>query len=111
MQEYIKQLEQRIIDLERRFYPIENIMYEQYEKEIEFRKSKEIEKEGYSYNVLFIIESDKGRSEITMKDCRGYTEKQALFLAQKDKVYPNMSRLKESGKIKWFKIIDKKIVK
>ena len=73
MEEYIKQLEQRITDLERRFYPIENIMYEQYEKEIELRKSTLIEKEGYSYNVLFIIESDKGRSEIRLSDCKGYT--------------------------------------
>lgn len=111
MENYIKQLEQRIIDLERRFYPIENIMYEQYEKEIEFRKSKDIEKEGYSYNTLFIVESDKGKVEIHLNDCKGYTEKQALYLAQRDKVYPNMHRLVKEGKIKWFKIFDKQIVK
>ena len=109
--ETIEQLIQRITDLERRFYPIENIMYEQYEKEIEYRKSTLIEKEGYSYNVLFIIETDKGRTQITLKDCKGYTEKQALYLAQRDVVYPNLNRLKQSGKIKWFKIFDKKIIK
>ena len=111
MENKIKELEQRIIDLERRFYPIENIMYEQYEREIESRKATLIEKEGYSYNVLFIVETDKGKTEIHLDDCKGYTEKQALYLAQRDKVYPNMARLKEEGRVKWFKIFDKQIKK
>ena len=106
----IKELEQRIIDLERRFYPIENIMYEQYEKEIELRKSKQIENEGYSYKVQYTLDTDKGKKDIVV-EVKAYSVRQALFISNRDIVYPNMCKLKESGKIKWFKTIDKKIVK
>lgn len=109
MENKIKELEQRIIDLERRFYPIENIMYEQYEKEIELRKSTLIEKEGYSYKVQYTLETDKGKKDMIV-EVKAYTEKQALFISNRDIVYPNMSRLKEEGKIKWFKTINKQIV-
>lgn len=110
MEELIHQLQNRITDLERRFYPLENIMYEQYEKEIELRKSTLIEKEGYSYDVLYTIETDLGKKDIKIK-VKAYTEKQALFISNRDIVYPQMSRLKESGKIKWFKTINKQIIK
>jgi len=110
MENRIKELEQRIIDLERRFYPIENVMYEQYEKEIELRKSTLIEKEGYNYKVQFKVDTDMGCKDIIF-EVKAYTEKQALYIGNRDIVYPNMVRLKESGKIKWFKTIDKQIVK
>ena len=110
MENKIKELEQRIIDLERRFYPIENVMYEQYEKEIELRKSSLIEKEGYNYKVKFKVETDMGCKDVII-EVKAYTEKQALYIGNRDIVYPNMVRLKESGKIKWFKTIDKQIIK
>jgi hypothetical protein len=110
MEDLIQKLEQRIIDLERRFYPIENIMYEQYEKEIELRKSTLINQEGYSYKVQYTLETDKGKKDMIV-EVKAYTEKQALFISNRDIVYPNMCRLKDSGKIKWFKTINKQIVK
>jgi len=110
MENRIKELEQRIIDLERRFYPIENIMYEMYEKEIETRKSKDIENNGYSYKVKFVVDTDKGCKDIIF-EVKGYTEKQALYIGNRDVVYPNMSRLKDNGTIKWFKTISKEIIK
>ena len=109
MENKIKELEQRIIDLERRFYPIENIMYEQYEKEIELRKSKQIENEGYSYKVQYTLDTDKGKKDIVV-EVKAYSEKQALFISNRDIVYPNMCKLKDSGKIKWFKTLDKKVL-
>ena len=106
----VNELLQRITDLERRFYPLEELMYEMYQNEIELRKSKDIENNGYSYKVKFVVDSDIGSKDIVF-EVKGYTEKQALFIGNRDVVFPNMSRLKESGKIKWFKTISKEIIK
>jgi capsule polysaccharide export protein KpsE/RkpR len=102
-------IEQRITDLERRFYPIENVLYTMFEKEIESVKSKEIEDNGYSYKVSFTIETDVVTKEVKF-EVKAFSDKQALFIANRDFVFPQMSRLKENGKIKWFKTIDKKII-
>ena len=110
MEEYIKQLEQRIIDLERRFYPIEHVVYQTSKNEIESFKQQEIDNNGTSYNVSATIETDKGITTINFK-VKAWSEKQALYYANENHIFPNMSRLKESGKIKWFKTIDKQIVK
>ena len=110
MEEYIKQLEQRIIDLERRFYPIEHVVYQTSKTEIESFKQQEIDNNGTSYNVSATIETDKGVTTINFK-VKAWSEKQALYYANENHIFPNMSRLKDAGKIKWFKTISKQIVK
>ena len=59
---------------------------------------------------MFKVETDKGIRDIVF-EVKAYTEKQALFIGNRDIVFPNMNRLKESGKIKWFKTINKQIIK
>ena len=110
MEEYIKQLEQRIIDLERRFYPIEHVVYQTSKNEIESFKQQEIDKDGTSYNISARIETDRGITTINFK-VKAWSEKQALYYANQNVIYPQMSRLKEEGKIKWFKTISKQIIK
>jgi hypothetical protein len=109
MEEYIKQLEQRIIDLERRFYPIEHVVYQTSKNEIESFKQQEIDNNGNSYNVSASIETDRGITTITFK-VKAWSPKQCLFLANRDVIYPQMSRLVNEGKIKWFKTINKEII-
>ena len=50
-----------------------------------------------------------GKKDIVI-EVRGYSEKQSLFIGNRDIVYPQMSRLKTEGKIQWFKTIDKKVL-
>lgn len=106
----IKELEQRLIDLERRFFPLEKVMYETSKNEIESFKQQEIDNNGTTYNISAVIETDKGINTIDFK-VKAWTEKQALYYANEKHIFPNMTRLKESGKIKWFKTISKQIVK
>lgn len=106
----IKELEQRIIDLERRFFPIEKVVYQTSKNEIEAFKQQDIDNNGTSYIVSATIETDKGTNTIEIK-VKAWSEKQALYYANEKYIFPNMSRLKDSGKIRWFKTINKQIKK
>lgn len=106
----IKELEQRIIDLERRFFPIEKVVYDTSKNEIEVYKQQDIDNNGTNYNVSATIETDRGLSTIQIK-VKAWSEKQALYYANEKYIFPNMSRLKEQGKIQWFKTISKQIIK
>jgi hypothetical protein len=105
----IKELEQRLIDLERRFFPIEKVMYETSKNEIESFKQQEIDKNGTSYTISAVIETDKGTNTIDFK-VKAWTEKQALYYANQNVIYPQMVRLQNDGKIQWFKTISKQII-
>jgi hypothetical protein len=105
----IKELEQRLIDLERRFFPLEKIMYETSKDKIEEFKQQEIDNNGTSYTISAVIETDKGTNTIDFK-VKAWTEKQALYYANQNVIFPNMSKLQTEGKIKWFKTISKQIV-
>jgi hypothetical protein len=104
----IKEIEQRLIDLERRFFPIEKIMYETSKNKIEELKQQEIDNNGTSYTISAVIETDKGTNTIDFK-VKAWTEKQALYYANQNVIFPNMSKLQTEGKIKWFKTISKQI--
>lgn len=106
----IKELEQRIIDLERRFFPIEKALYDTKLKEtIEVKKTEDIERDGTEYRIRAIIETDKG--EYTHHfPIKAWTEKQALYYANEKVIYPQMSRLQKEGKVRWFKTKSKEIV-
>lgn len=105
----IKELEQRLIDLERRFYPIEKVMYQTSKNEIESFKQQEIDNNGTLYNISATIETDKGINTIDFK-VKAWTEKQALYYANEKIIYPHMCRLQNEGKIRWFKTIKKEII-
>ena len=106
----IKELEQRLIDLERRFFPLEKVMYETSKNEIESFKQQDIDNNGTSYTISAVIETDKGTNTIDFK-VKAWTEKQALYYANQNVIYPQMVRLQKDGKIQWFKTISKQIVK
>lgn len=106
----IKELEQRIIDLERRFFPIEKVLYDTELKEnIEVKKTEDIERDGTNYTIRAIIETDKGDHNIQFP-IKAYTDKQALYFANEKVIFPQMSRLQSEGKIRWFKTKSKQIV-
>lgn len=106
----IKEIEQRIIDLERRFFPIEKVVYDTSKYKVEEYKQQEIDNNGTTFNISAEIETDKGINTINFK-VKAWTEKQALYYANQNVIYPQMSRLQKEGKIKFFKTISKQIVK
>ena len=104
-----EELEQRLIDLERRFFPIEKVVYDTSKNKIEEYKQQDIDNNGTYYQVSIVVETDKGKKEIEI-GVKAWTEKQALYYANEKYIFPNMTRLKESGKIQWFKTISKEII-
>jgi hypothetical protein len=104
-----QELEQRLIDLERRFFPIEKIMFETSNNKIEKYKQQDIDNNGTSYTISATIETDKGVNKIDFK-VKAWTEKQALYYANQNVIFPNMSKLQKDGKIQWFKTISKEII-
>ena len=110
MEDYIKELEQRITDLERRFFPIESFLYDNWREDIEVKKNEDIQRDGTEYTISAEIDTDKGVRSIIFK-VKAWTEKQALYYANEKVIFPNMSKLQSEGKIRWFKTKSKKIVK
>jgi|DEB0MinimDraft_12_1074336.scaffolds.fasta_scaffold54686_2 hypothetical protein len=105
-----KTIEQRVLDLERRFYPIETCLYKSMKDEIEQEKKKDIDENGIEYHTQFTIETDKGIHSPKTFSVKAYSTVQAMYFANRDIVYPNMNKLKQEGKIRWWKINEKKCV-
>jgi hypothetical protein len=103
----MKTIEERITDLERRFRPIEYVLYRSEFKDlIEGAKGVELESSGKVFEVTVYFQTDKD-SYIKKFDVKAYTNKQAEYLCDRDIMHPNLSELKKAGKIKWYKIDNK----
>ena len=102
-----KTIEERLTDLERRFRPIEYVLYRsEFEPLIEEAKGVELNNSGKEYIVSVQFQTDKG--DYTKQfEVKAYTNKQAEFLCDRDIMHPNLSNLKKAGKIRWYKIINK----
>ena len=105
-----KSIEERLLDLERRFYPIENVLYNIMKDEIEKEKEKQIDEYGREYCIEVTLETDRGVHPPKRFSVKAYSEAQAFFFCNRDIIYPNMNRLKEEGKFKWFKVKHKQCV-
>jgi hypothetical protein len=102
-----KTIEERITDLERRFRPIEYVLYRsEFEPLIEEAKGVELNSKGNSYIVTVSFETDKGNYTKEFEQ-KAYTQKQAEFLCERDIVHTNLQILKKAGKIRWYRILSK----
>ena len=102
-----KSIEERLTDLERRFRPIEYVLYRsEFEPLIEDAKGVEMNSNGKEYIVSVHFETDKG-TYTKVFELKAYTEKQACYLCDVDIMKPNMDKLKSLGKIKWYRILNK----
>ena len=102
-----KTIEERLTDLERRFRPIEYVLYRSEFKDlIEDAKGIEINSNGKDYIVTVQFQTDKG-TYTKVFELKAYTEKQACYLCDVDILNPNLNELKRLGKIRWYKIINK----
>ena len=103
----MKTIEERITDLERRFRPIEYVLYRSEFKDlIEDAKGVELESTGKPYIVSVTFETDKGNYTKEFEQ-KAYTNKQAEFLCERDIIHPNLQSLKKIGKIRWYRILNK----
>jgi hypothetical protein len=102
-----KTIEERLTDLERRFRPIEYVLYRsEFEPLIEEAKGVELNSNGKDYIVTVSFETDKGNYTKEFEQ-KSYTNKQAEFLCERDIMHPNLQNLKKAGKIRWYRILNK----
>ena len=103
-------MEERILSLERRLMALLNSLPKEMQDRVEEEKFVMRKETGTKYKVQFLIETDKGTKPITIDNIWAWSEKDALYVGTVLNVKPEMDRLQREGKIRFYKIINKKII-
>ena len=102
-------MEDRILSLERRLMALLNSLPKEMQDRVEEEKFVMRKETGTKYKVQFLIETDKGTKPITIDNIWAWSDKDALYVGTVLNVKPEMDRLQREGKIRFYKIINKKI--
>ena len=102
-------MEERILSLERRLMALLNSLPKEMQDRVEEEKFVMRKETGTKYKVQFLIETDKGTKPITIDNIWAWSDKDALYVGTVLNVKPEMDRLQREGKIRFYKIINKKI--
>ena len=103
-------MEDRILSLERRLMALLNSLPKEMQERVEEEKFILRKETGTKYKVQFLIETDKGTKPITIDNIYAWSDKDAMYVGSTVYVKPEMDRLQSEGKIRFYKIINKKIV-
>jgi hypothetical protein len=103
-------MEERILSLERRLMALLNILPPDWCDKLEEEKLVMRKETGTKYKVQYLIETDKGTKPITIDEVYAWSEKDAIFVGITLHIKPNMDRLQSDGTIRFYKIINKKIL-
>lgn len=102
-------MEDRVLSLERRLLALLNSLPKDMQDRVEEEKFIMRKETGTKYKVQYLIETDKGTKPITIDDIWAWSDKDAMYVGSVLNVKPQMDRLQSEGKIKFYKIINKKI--
>ena len=103
-------MEERILSLERRLMALLNSLPKEMQDRVEEEKFILRKETGTKYKVQFLIETDKGTKPITIDNIYAWSDKDAMYVGSVVYVKPEMDRLQREGKIRFYKIINKKII-
>ena len=103
-------MEDRILSLERRLMALLNSLPKEMQDRVEEEKFVMRKETGTKYKVQFLIETDKGTKPITIDNIWAWSEKDALYVGTVLNVKPEMDRLQREGKIRFYKVINKKVI-
>ena len=103
-------MEERLLSVERRLMALLNSLPKEMQDRVEEEKFIMRKETGTKYKVQFLIETDKGTKPITIDDIWAWSEKDALYVGSTVYVKPEMDRLQTNGVIRFYKIINKKIL-
>jgi hypothetical protein len=103
-------MEDRILSLERRLEALLRAIPSELQDRVEEEKIILRKETGKQYKVHFLIETDKGTKPITIDDIYAWSEKDAMYVGSILHIQPNMDRLQSEGKIRFYKIISKKVL-
>jgi len=103
-------MEDRILSLERRLEALLRALPTEWQDRVEEEKIILRKETGKQYKVQFLIETDKGTKPITIDDIWAWSDKDAMYIGSILHVEPQMDRLQSEGKIRFYKIINKKVL-
>lgn len=103
-------MEDRLLSVERRLIALLNSLPKEMQERVEEEKFILRKETGTKYKVQFLIETDKGTKPITIDNIYAWSDKDAMYVGSVVYVKPEMDRLQSEGKIRFYKIINKKIV-
>jgi hypothetical protein len=103
-------MEDRILSLERRLMALLNSLPKEMQDRVEEEKFILRKETGKKYKVQFLIETDKGTKPITIDNIYAWSDKDAMYVGSVLNVKPEMNRLQSEGKIRFYKIINKKVL-
>lgn len=103
-------MEERILSLERRLEALLRAIPKELQERVDEEKIILRKETGKQYKVQFLIETDKGTKPITIDDVWAWSDKDAIYIGSILHIQPNMDRLQAEGKIRFYKIIGKKIL-
>lgn len=103
-------IEERLLSVERRLTALLNAIPKELQDRVDEEKFILRKQTGTQYKVQFLIETDKGTKPITIDDIWAWSEKDAVFVGSTLHVSPQMDRLQSEGKVRFYKIISKKIL-
>jgi len=103
-------MEERILSLERRLIALLNSLPKEMQDRVDEEKFILRKETGTKYKVQFLIETDKGTKPITIDNIWAWSEKDAMYVGTVLNVKPEMDRLQKNGTIRFYKIINKKII-
>ena len=103
-------MEERLLSLERRLMALLNILPKEWQDKVEEEKFIMRKETGTKYKVQFLIETDKGTKPITIDNIYAWSDADAMYVGTVVYVKPEMDRIQSEGKIRFYKIINKKIL-
>ena len=103
-------MEDRILSLERRLEALLRALPKELGDRVDEEKFILRKETGTKYKVQFLIETDKGTKPITIDNIWAWSDKDSMYVGSVLHVNPEMDRLQSEGKIRFYKIINKKIV-
>jgi hypothetical protein len=103
-------MEERLLSVERRLMALLNILPKEWQDRVEEEKFIMRKETGTKYKVQFLIETDKGTKPITIDNIWAWSDNDAMYVGSVVYVKPEMDRLQSEGKIRFYKIINKKVL-
>jgi hypothetical protein len=104
------ELEERLLSVERRLMALLNSLPKEMQDRVEEEKFIMRKETGTKYKVQFLIETDKGTKPITIDNIYAWSDNDAMYVGTVLNVKPEMDRLQANGVIRFYKIINKKVL-
>ena len=106
----MENIEERLLSVERRLMALLNSLPKEMQDRVDEEKFILRKETGTKYKVQFLIETDKGTKPITIDNIWAWSDKDAMYVGTVLNVKPEMDRLQKNGVIRFYKIINKKII-